>query len=257
VTARYGTGDAGAVTPFTVEQIASVCHTANTRLQALAGDPSPSVPWDSESEEIRQSAIAGVEAALRGVTPEELHAEWCRNKAAQGWRRGEFKDAQARTHPCLVPYADLPGSERVKDAVFGAIVAAMSGGEHHACGPLLERAQEALAFERERADAAEAKAARYENGITWGTSCTSCAAVLDSAVAETFRREAAEEKLAKIRDLAESWTADDGHGLPTREMLTEADCGRSVLALLGPQPDAGGHEDSGTADGMPEGGAAS
>jgi hypothetical protein len=164
VTARYGTGDAGAVTPFTVEQIASVCHTANTRLQALAGDPSPSVPWDSESEEIRQSAIAGVEAALKGVTPEELHAEWAKNKAAAGWRRGEFKDAQAKTHPCLVPYGDLPESERVKDAVFGAVVAAMSGEEPHACGPLLERAQEAVAFERERADKAEAELGALGDG---------------------------------------------------------------------------------------------
>jgi hypothetical protein len=184
------------VTAYTPEQIARVCHAANTELQALANDPFPSLPWDSEPDEIRETTIAGVEAALKGVTPEELHAEWAKNKAAAGWRRGEFKDAQAKTHPCLVPYGDLPESERVKDAVFGAVVAAMSGEEPHACGPLLERAQEAVAFERERAAAADGK-------------------------------------LAKARELAESWTADDGHGLPTREMLTEADCGRSVLTLLG------------------------
>jgi hypothetical protein len=182
--------------PCTAEQIARVCHAANTELQRLFGDPSPSVLWDDEPEEIRQTTIAGVEAALRGESPEELHAEWCRNKAAQGWRRGEFKDAEAKTHPCLVPYDELPASERLKDAVFGAIVTAMTGEEPHACGPLLERAQEALAFERERA-------------------------------------EKAEEKLGKARELAESWTADDGHGLPTREMVTEADCGREVLTLLG------------------------
>lgn len=37
-----------------------------------------------------------------------------------------------------------------------------------------------------------------ENAITWGTSCTSCARVLDSAYAETLRRERAEAKLAGI-----------------------------------------------------------
>jgi hypothetical protein len=184
------------VTAYTPEQIARVCHAANTELQALANDPSPSVPWDSEPEEIRQATIAGVEAALRGESPEQLHAEWCRNKAAQGWRRGEHKNEEAKTHPSLVPFGELPESERIKDAVLGAIVKAMSGEEPHACGPLLERAQEALAFERERADKAEAN-------------------------------------LARARELAESWAADDGHGMPTREMLTEADCGRSVLALLG------------------------
>lgn len=50
--------------------------------------------------------------------------------------------------------------------------------------------------ERGRAEAAEAKAAAYENGITWETTCLSCARVLDSSIAETFRREQAEEKLA-------------------------------------------------------------
>ena len=55
----------------------------------------------------------------------------------------------------------------------------------------------AVAAERERADKAEAKAAAYENGITWGTSCLSCSAVLDSCIAETNRREGAEGKLAE------------------------------------------------------------
>lgn len=114
------------------------------------------------------------------------------------------------------------------------------GGDHAACGALLLHASVAIANERERADAAEAKAAAYESGITWGTSCLSCSAVLDSCLAETFRREGAEEKLAEavlmlgaIGELAESWTADDGHGTPTPEMLTEAGCGRAVLDLLG------------------------
>ena len=39
-----------------------------------------------------------------------------------------------------------------------------------------------------------------ENAITWGTTCTSCAKVLDDAYAETVRREEAEAKLAAIAD---------------------------------------------------------
>jgi hypothetical protein len=38
-----------------------------------------------------------------------------------------------------------------------------------------------------------------ENAIGWNTSCTSCARLLDSAYAETVRREAAEAKLAARR----------------------------------------------------------
>lgn len=40
-----------------------------------------------------------------------------------------------------------------------------------------------------------AKVAGYETAITWNTSCTACAAILDSAYAETCRAERAEEKL--------------------------------------------------------------
>jgi excisionase family DNA binding protein len=115
------------VNAFSPQEIARVCHAANAELQRIQSDPCPSLPWDAETEEARQIAVAGVEAALGGATPEELHAEWARNKAASGWMRGAFKDPQARTHPSLVPYEDLPEGERVKDAVFAAVTAAMSG----------------------------------------------------------------------------------------------------------------------------------
>lgn len=64
------------MTAYTAEQIARVCHAANAELQKIAGDPCPSLPWDAETTETRRSAIAGVGAALDGMTPEELHAEW-------------------------------------------------------------------------------------------------------------------------------------------------------------------------------------
>jgi len=76
-----------------------------------------------------------------------------------------------------------------------------------------------------------AKVARHENAITWETSCLACARVLDSAAAETFRREAAEAKLAGVRELAARWTA-----LPAVEdlrFIVPADYGRAVLAILG------------------------
>lgn len=51
-----------------------------------------------------------------------------------------------------------------------------------------------------RAAEAEARLLEYENAITWDTSCTSCARVLDSAYAETCRREQAEATLAAIAE---------------------------------------------------------
>jgi len=37
------------------------------------------------------------------------------------------KDAVAKTHPCLVDYDDLPPAQQAKDALFAAVVLALSG----------------------------------------------------------------------------------------------------------------------------------
>ncbi|MFD6638317.1 RyR domain-containing protein [Micromonospora chalcea] len=111
---------------MTPVEIARVCHEANRALQALALDPAPSPAWDEAPHWQRASAVDGVRQAQAGAVPEALHEAWCEFKRAEGWTYGPEKDADARTHPCLVPYADLPQAERRKDAVFAAIVAALS-----------------------------------------------------------------------------------------------------------------------------------
>lgn len=106
--------------------IARVCHEANRALQLVASDPAPSPEWDNAPEWQRESAIEGVREAQAGATPEELHESWCAFKTDDGWTYGETKDSAAKTHPCLVAYAELPGEQRRKDAVFQAVVAALS-----------------------------------------------------------------------------------------------------------------------------------
>lgn len=111
------------------EIIARVCHEANCALQRAFGDPNPSPPWEDAPDWQRESAVRGIETALAGATPEQQHEAWCRDKLAAGWRYGETKDADAKTHPCLVPYAELPPEQRAKDYVYGAIVRAMGAAE--------------------------------------------------------------------------------------------------------------------------------
>lgn len=112
---------------YSDEQIARVCHEANSALQVIDADSSPSVPWDAETAETRRSAVEGVAFARAGSTPEQQHEAWACGKEAAGWVYGPVKDPVARTHPCLIPYGQLPPEQRVKDAVFTAIVRAMSG----------------------------------------------------------------------------------------------------------------------------------
>ena len=106
--------------------IARVCHEANRALQLLQADPAPSPAWDDAPEWQRESAAEGVEKAIDGATPEELHQSWVDFKVEDGWTFGATKDAGARTHPCLVPYAELPEEQRIKDRLFSAIVTALS-----------------------------------------------------------------------------------------------------------------------------------
>lgn len=112
---------------LSVSAIAQVCHAANRELQILQGDPAPSPAWDDAPEWQRVSAVQGVSAALEGVTAEELHERWCSWKREAGWVYGPVKDATAKTHPCLVPYADLDEGQQTKDHVFAAIVTALAG----------------------------------------------------------------------------------------------------------------------------------
>jgi DNA-binding transcriptional MerR regulator len=105
-----------------VEDIARVVHAANRELQIVQGDSWPSPPWDEASEYQVQESIDGVEEALRGVTPEQSHEAWCTRLRANGWQYGEVKDEAAKTHPCLVPFAELPEEQQRKDALLVAIV---------------------------------------------------------------------------------------------------------------------------------------
>jgi hypothetical protein len=46
---------------------------------------------------------------------ENSHNVWAKLRLADGWTYGSRRDDAARTHPCLIPYADLPESEKEYD----------------------------------------------------------------------------------------------------------------------------------------------
>lgn len=103
-------------------EIARVCHEANRAIQHATGDPNPSPAWNDAPDWQQESAVDGVVKAQEGATPRELHESWCEFKTKDGWVWGPIKDEDAKTHPCLVDYDELPESQRVKDHVFSAIV---------------------------------------------------------------------------------------------------------------------------------------
>ena len=104
-------------------------------------DPPGSPAWDSltQGERTRMLGRADKLAAMLGtigvavvpagqggqvleIGPAELellaqeeHRRWMRMRGTDGWRRGRVKDSARKTHPSMIPYSELPESERDKD----------------------------------------------------------------------------------------------------------------------------------------------
>ena len=109
-----------------IEACARAAHEANRAYCIALGDNSQ-FGWLSAPEEIRESARSGARAVLENdLTPEQSHENWYAFKLANGWRYGEVKDFDAKTHPCMVPYAQLPPEQRAKDQLFGTVVRAVA-----------------------------------------------------------------------------------------------------------------------------------
>lgn len=92
---------------------------ANGDLSQPAYDNAPE--WQLASSE---RGVIGV--LLEGNTPEQSHRCWLEHKRADGWTYGPIKDPEAKTHPCMVPYAELPPAQRLKDDLFVTTVNAVA-----------------------------------------------------------------------------------------------------------------------------------
>lgn len=114
------------IDPTKIVALARIAHAANREFCLVTGDSQASPVWDETGEEMKASAIAGVRCFLDdpNMTPEQLHEEWMNGKLRDGWVHGEVKDADVKTHPCLVPYDQLSAADRFKDTLFMSILMA-------------------------------------------------------------------------------------------------------------------------------------
>ncbi len=106
-----------------VDKIAKVCHNANRAYCQTLGDYSQD-PWEAAPEWQRATVRNGVEFHMDGkeTSPQASHENWMRVKLEEGWVYGPVKDAELKTHPCMVAYDQLPEEQRKKDSLFKAIV---------------------------------------------------------------------------------------------------------------------------------------
>lgn len=111
---------------LTIMYIAKTCHEAN-KIWCEANEDSSQKHWGEAEQWQRDSAIKGVEFRIQNPNAghDAQHNSWMKEKTDAGWVYGEVKDAEAKTHPCIVPFDQLPEFQRKKDSLFCAIVDAL------------------------------------------------------------------------------------------------------------------------------------
>ena len=54
-------------------------------------------------------------ARLTELLAENAHDIWAQQRLSDGWRFGPKRDDARKEHPCMIPYCDLPDSEKEYD----------------------------------------------------------------------------------------------------------------------------------------------
>lgn len=67
-------------------------------------------PIDTRGVELPEELEQLVEEMSKNV-----HEVWSETRIQQGWTYGEQRNDELKTHPCLIPYEELPESEKEYD----------------------------------------------------------------------------------------------------------------------------------------------
>ena len=67
-------------------------------------------PIDTSNVELPEELLK-----LTELIAENVHDNWAVGRISEGWTYGETRDNEKKTTPCLVPYEELPDSEKEYD----------------------------------------------------------------------------------------------------------------------------------------------
>ena len=101
------------------QKVAEACHMANKVFCNLIGDNSQP-DWENAPQWQKTSALEGVKrvALNPNLGDDALHNSWMQDKLDRGWKWGKEKDAELKTHPCIVAFSALPSEQQAKDKLF-------------------------------------------------------------------------------------------------------------------------------------------
>ena len=107
-----------------VDKAAYVLHMTNKAWCEANGDFSQP-HWDDMPDWQYHSIKDGMDFHMNNPNAGDSasHDNWMKMKLNEGWVYGPIKNPEANppTHPCLVPFEELPHVQQVKDALFRAV----------------------------------------------------------------------------------------------------------------------------------------
>ena len=80
--------------------------------KAIPSEAARYVPAPRDTSDVRLTAEV---SALTEDLAKNTHEVWAAQRVAEGWRYGPCRDEERMEHPGLVPYEDLPDSEKEYD----------------------------------------------------------------------------------------------------------------------------------------------
>jgi hypothetical protein len=110
-----------------VWKIARVMHESVRAWQKANGEPG-APPWSRAPQWMKDASREAVlwRIANPKAPASAQHDQWVAQKIEAGWKHGKVKSGVKKTHPMLVPYSQLPETERRKDALVAAVIRSLS-----------------------------------------------------------------------------------------------------------------------------------
>lgn len=107
---------------YTEEQIVAIARAAHevNRTWCELNNDFTQTAWVDAPQWQRDSAILGVKHLIANPDAEidSSHISWMNQKIADGWVYGPEKDPVKKTHPCMIPFVELPFPQQWKDNLF-------------------------------------------------------------------------------------------------------------------------------------------
>jgi len=106
-----------------LDKICIVAYAAN-RAWCIVNEDHSNPDWNEITDEKKANYRNGVKFHLIGPVKDASasHENWMQDKKRNGWTYGLVKNGVKKTHPCMLQFELLPPEQKIKDAIFAAIV---------------------------------------------------------------------------------------------------------------------------------------